>query len=175
MNNKNFIDALNKTLKFEGGFTDGKNQICDAPTNMGITQTTLNKYNAQNPSKNFPKNVRDLTRENAITIYHDMYWARTRIGDIENARIRNAAFDMNVMSGIARATRTIQRAMTRYGVTVTIDGIMGAQTIRALNNIPTNKIDDFMDVLKTVRMESLQRMINWATSKNGWRRRTMSY
>ncbi len=175
MNNKNFIDALTKTLKFEGGFTDGKNQICDAPTNMGITQITLNKYNAQNPLNKFPKNVRDLTRENAITIYYDMYWSHTRIGDIKNARIRNAAFDMNVMSGIARATRTIQCAMTHYGAAVTIDGIMGGQTIRALNNIPTNKIDLFMDALKSERMESLQRMTNWATSQNGWRRRTMSY
>ena len=39
-----FEEAYNKLKEPEGGYIDGKNQVRDEPTNMGIKQSTLDDY-----------------------------------------------------------------------------------------------------------------------------------
>ena len=92
---KKFNQAYNNLKYREGGYTTGKNQKKDEPTNMGIKQSTLDKYSAKYPDKNFPQNVKDLKEYQAKEIYKSEYWDNTRIPQIENDRIRNAVFDMN--------------------------------------------------------------------------------
>ena len=61
-NNEKKIRIIRKCMKNEGGYADTPNRI-DQPTNIGITQPTLNKYNADHPNFNFPESVKDLTPE----------------------------------------------------------------------------------------------------------------
>jgi len=174
-NNERFEKAYNKLKESEGGYTDGKNQVCDKATNMGIKQSTLDKYAQRNPEKDLPTDVKDLEVSQAKEIYKDMYWDNTKIPEIENERIRNAVFDMNVMGAVG-AGRSVQNSLNtccRSGLKV--DGVIGNNTLKALNAIPENKVDDFMRILKKERIKNLQSMRNWPTSKNGWTRRTMGY
>ena len=172
-NNMKFEQAYNKLKEREGGYTDGKNQIKDEPTNMGIKQSTLDRYSAKHPEKNLPSDVKYLTAAQAKEIYKYEYWDNTKIPEIKNDRIRDAVFDMNVMGG---AGKTVQRALNEYnGAELVVDGIIGSQTISALNSIPSNKIDEFMDTLIEQRMNNLRGMTNWSTSKNGWTKRTKAY
>jgi hypothetical protein len=174
--NDNFDKAMEKTFGSEGGYTDGKNQVKDQPTNMGIQQGTLNEFNKKFPDKNFPKDVKDLSQEQARAIYKSEYWDNTKIPNIENDRIRNAAFDMNVMSYKSIMATTMQKAINAYSnAGINVDGDMGIKTIKAINAIPNNKVSDFMDVLKSERMESLKGMKNWPTAQKGWTIRTMAY
>ena len=84
-------------------------------------------------------------------------------------------FDMNVM-GQYNAGKTVQRALNEYnGADLVVDGIIGSKTTSALNSIPSNKIDKFMDILIEQRMNNLKGMTNWSTSKNGWTKRTKAY
>ena len=99
MKDKNFEEAIEKLFINKGGYTPGANQIKDFPTNMGIQQKTLDRYNLMFPYKNFPKDVKLLQKNQAYEIYKEMYWDNTKIPQIKNARIRNAVFDMNVMGG----------------------------------------------------------------------------
>lgn len=175
-NNKHFDAAFEKLKEVEGGYTNGRNQIKDEPTNMGIKQSTLDKYNKKFHNKNFPKDVEHLELEHAKEIYKDEYWNNTKIPNIENDRIRNAVFDMNVMSNPNIMTKTVQNALNSYAnAGLEVDGVMGSKTINAINSISSNQVSDFMDVLKSERMESLRGMINWPTAKNGWKDRTMAY
>ncbi len=57
-------DIIRKTMAEEGGYVDNPNKI-DQPTNSGITQPTLNKYNTEHPDFNFPDAVKDLTNDQA--------------------------------------------------------------------------------------------------------------
>jgi type VI secretion system secreted protein VgrG len=174
-NDKNFENALAKTMKAEGGHTDGKDQINDQPTNMGIKQDTLNTYNKNNPDRNFPQDVKNLAPDQAKEIYKNEYWDNTRIPNIENDRIRNAVFDMNTMGSVA-AGKTLQNTLNSYmNANLNVDGVIGSRTINAINSIPYNKIDGFMDLLKENRLESLRKMENWQTSRNGWTTRTNKY
>ena len=173
---KKFNEALWKTLGFEGGKTDGKDQVKDNPTNLGITQPTLDSFNKEYPEKGFPDKVDDLYKYQASEIYKTNYWDNTRIPDIENDRIRNATFDMNVMSGANITGATMQNALnSSIDARLRVDGIMGNQTIKAINSIPENQVSSFMDTLKKERISSLQGMINWPTAQGGWTTRTMAY
>ncbi len=176
MNDSNFKRALSKTLAWEGGFTTGQNQVRDMPTNMGIQQETLRRYNTMRPDKNFPTDVRDLTMVQATQIYRDMYWDNTKIPQIKHTRIQDALFDMNVMSGARIMAKTLQRALNKYtDANLAVDGVMGVRTQVAINNISEKDVEGFICVLQSVRLASMQRMANWATAEVGWTRRVMSY
>lgn len=171
-----FDKVYNKLKEPEGGYTDGKEQVNDEPTNMGIKQSTLDAYANKRPEKDLPSDVKDLQPEQAKEIYKDMYWDNTKIPEIENERIRNAVFDMGVMSGPATPTKTLQKTLNeQFDAELPVTGYLGNLTIQALNSIPENEIDGFMDALIENRMQSLQEMENWPTAKGGWTKRTRAY
>ncbi len=168
-----FEEAYNKLKEPEGKYTDGTNQVRDEPTNMGIKQSTLNYYTSKHPEKDLPKDVIDLERPQAKEIYKDMYWDKTKIPQIENDRVRNAVFDMNVMGG---AGKVVQRALNDFSdASLAVDGAIGLKTIDALNSIPANKVSDFMETLKAERLKYLKKTPNWPTAKTGWTKRTNKY
>ena len=168
-----FEEAYNKLQEPEGGYTDGKNQVRDEPTNMGIKQSTLDDYARKHSEKDLPSDVKNLQPSQAKEIYKDAYWDNTNIPKIENDRVRNAVFDMNVMGG---AGCVVQRALNDFGnAGLAVDGKIGPKTIDALNSIPANSVSDFMETLKAHRFEYLQKTDNWPTSKNGWTKRTNKY
>lgn len=168
-----FNRAFANLRQSEGGYTNGKNQVRDEATNMGIKQSTLDRYNKKFPQQLFPKNVKDIEYKHARDIYKDEYWDNTQIPNIKNERIRNAVFDMFVMGG---AGTVVQRALNSSAHTqLRVDGIIGTKTINALNNIPENKISEFMETLKTIRINYLQKTVNWRTAARGWTTRTMKY
>ena len=173
MKDKNFEEAIEKLFINEGGYTPGANQIKDFPTNMGIQQKTLDRYNLMFPYKNFPKDVKSLQKNQAYEIYKEMYWDNTKIPQIKNARIRNAVFDMNVMGG---AGIVIQRALNGFlGAGLIEDGVIGNSTLKGINSISDDSVNPFMDILKLVRINYLKGTINWSTAKNGWINRTNKY
>lgn len=172
-NDNNFEQAYNQLKKREGGYTTGKNQKKDEPTNMGIKQSTLDRYSAKYPNKNFLRDVKNLKEYQAKEIYKDEYWDNTRIPQIENDRIRNAVFDMNVMGG---AGKVVQRAINYFSdANLKVDGVIGKETIKAINAIPDTKIEEFISVIKSERINYLQDTKNWETAKNGWIKRTNTY
>lgn len=174
--NQNFRKALEKTLQSEDAFTQNTGRK-DQPTNMGIKQGTLDNYNLRHPNFNFPGNVDKLNQEQAEQIYKTDYWDNLRFDEIKNNRIRDSLFDIGVMSGYGNMAKQIQEALNNFGIKISIDKVMGNQTIGALNNIPNNQINNFMDVLKENRMRHLQNddPQKWQENKNGWTSRTMKY
>lgn len=171
-----FNMAYDKLVRVEGGYTNGKDQVDDEPTNMGIKQSTLEKYLRNNPTKHFPSDVRDLTASQVKEIYKNQYWDNTNIGKINNDRIRNAVFDMGVMSGPVISTKTLQQTLNEvFWEMLPVTGYLGKQTIGVINSIPENRVDDFMMVLVKNRLQSLRKMTNWPTACVGWTVRTQAY
>ena len=170
---KNFEQAYNKLQEPEGGYTDGKDQVDDEPTNMGIKQSTLDRYANKHPDKNMPSDVKYLTAAQAKEIYKNEYWDNTRIPEIKNDRIRDAVFDMNVMGG---AGKTVQRALNSFlDANLVVDGAIGSETIKSINAVPDNAVNEFMIALKSERIDYLKGTENWVTAKNGWLKRVNKY
>lgn len=168
-----FEQAYNKLQEPEGEYTDGKDQVDDEPTNMGIKQSTLDRYTNKHPDKNFPADVKYLTATQAKEIYKNEYWDNTRIPEIKNDRIRDAVFDMNVMGG---AGKTVQRALNSFlDANLVVDGVIGSETIKSINAVPDNAVNEFMVALKSERIDYLKGTKNWVTAKNGWLKRVNKY
>jgi len=168
-------NIIYKTMAEEGGYVDNLN-IIDQPTNSGITQPTLNKYNADHPHFNFPHNVKDLTSEQAQQIYGEVYYDKRRIGEIKNERIARAVFDMGVMSNFNNVGKIVQKTLNDLiGANLKPDGKIGDKTIKALNNIPNDKVNNFMQDLKINRIKYLQGLPGWNKYGRGWTNRTNRY
>jgi len=179
-NNNPVIDErkqniIYKTMAAEGGYVDNP-KLIDQPTNAGITQPTLDKYNKDHPNFNFPKNLRQLTNKQAQQIYSEDYYYEHRINEITNERIAAAVFDMGVMSKFNEVGKIVQKTLNNsMGTNLKIDGKIGDNTISALNNIPDNKLDNFMQNLKENRIEYLRSLPDWNKYGRGWANRTNRY
>ena len=174
-NDKRKQHIIYKTMSEEGGYVDNP-KLIDQPTNSGITQVALDKYNADHPDFNFPDNVKYLTREQSQQIYGEDYYDERRINEIGNDRIANAVFDMGVMSNFNNVGKIVQETLNdSMGENLKIDGKIGDNTIKALNNIPDDKVDDFMQDLKENRIEYLRGLSGWTKYGEGWTSRTNRY
>jgi len=121
-----FIDLIYPLLKREGGFVSHPNDR-GGSTNYGITQTTYAK-SLEKAGKPWA-DVRGLTEDTAIQIYHEMYWKPAKC-DVLPAGIKEIHFDSAVNSGIARANKFLQES-----VGAEQDGILGPKTLAAANEI----------------------------------------
>lgn len=55
------------------------------------------------------------------------------------------------------------------------NGAIGSETIKSINAIPDNAVNEFMVALKSERIDYLQGTKNWVTAKNGWLKRVNKY
>ncbi len=169
------LRIIHKCMKNEGGYVDDP-RIIDQPTNIGVTQPTLDKYNADHPNFNFPETVKDLSPEQVQQIYMEDYYDERCIGEIENERIAMAIFDMGVMSNFRNVIKMVQKTLNdSMGENLVVDGKMGKNTINALNDIPVYKVNDFMNALKENRIEYLRGLSDWGKYGRGWTNRTNRY
>ncbi len=90
-------------------------------TNLGVTEATLREYcRRHNPT--FPRSVSELTHEQAVVIYHAMFWTEIQ-GDRLPAPLAICLFDHAVHVSPARARGHLQAALR-----VTVDRVFGPRT-----------------------------------------------
>lgn len=168
-------NSIEKTMNEEAGYVDNP-RLIDQPTNFGITQPTLDKYNQKHPTLNFPKKVIDIKREHAKQIYKEDYYDGRKIWEIKNPRIAHAVFDMGVMSNFNNVIKTVQKTLNNFQrANLIVDGKMGNKTIGALNSVPDDKINEFMNLLKRNRIKYLRSLSDWGKFGRGWVSRTNRY
>lgn len=159
----------------EGGYVDAPQRI-DQPTNIGITQPTLDNYRKNNPDANMPAKVRDLSPQHAEQIYATQYFDNRRIGEIKNTRIAGAIFDMGVMSNFRNVGKIVQKTLNQtMGANLHIDGIIGNKTIDEINQIPDVFVNQFMGAMIENRLKYLQKLPTWPKFGKGWTARTRRY
>lgn len=114
-------------LQWEGGFVNDPDDLGGA-TNMGVT---IGTYEAYCRKKGYPRptieRLKNLTKENWAEIFKTMYWDRWRADEIKNQSVANILVDWVWASG----SHGIKRPQRLLGVKA--DGIVGKQTIAALN------------------------------------------
>ena len=110
---------IKKVLIAEGG-----DKITNDPSDSG----GLTKYGIS--QKAFPNvDIRNLTEEKAIGIYKEIYCDPCKIDLIKDELLALHVFDFAVTSGVNRAIKTLQLI-----VGVPADGILGGQTLAAVNS-----------------------------------------
>ena len=102
MSYENFQKALEFLFPSEGGYSNHKNDKGRA-TNMGITQNTYNVYRKQ---KKLPfKDVKNITKDEAIKIYYENYWISSGADKIDDSSMSIALFDTAVLHGPGTAKK----------------------------------------------------------------------
>ncbi len=82
--------------------------------------------------------IANLTESEALTILDRDYWQKYNLSQIENQAIANQLFFMIVNMGATDATRIAQVSVNACGrgiIRSTVDGVLGPQTILALNSL----------------------------------------
>ena len=115
----------------EGGFVNDPNDPGGA-TNFGVTIHTMRRLGLDltGDGSVTEADVRALSREQAVTIFLDHYFARPGIGALPEA-LQPSVFDMYVNAG-ANAVRILQRLLNEMGYDLDVDGVIGPQTLRAV-------------------------------------------
>lgn len=137
-------------MENEGGFVD------DSRDAGGATKYGISK-------KAYPElDIPSLTMQQAKDIYYRDYWSRCKCEYLPDA-LSVAVFDYAVNSGNIRAVKDLQLSLG-----VTVDGVIGNQTIGAANRVPLKPvIEKYCDA----RLKFLMGLKNWKYYGEGWSNR----
>ena len=163
-----FNKAIKFVLKNEGGYSDHPVDE-GGPTNWGITMQTLSHWRKATCSA---EDVMNLSSTEAIEICREEYWNRLMLNMADDDVIATILFDSGVNRGIGTAVIDIQRALRIHA-----DGMMGPQTIRAINFM-TPRIGLSMEFIKLAQrayIKIVQAKPAQLVFLNGWILRTQRY
>ena len=115
----------------EGGFVNDPDDPGGA-TNHGVTIHTLRRLgiDVNRDTRIDVADVRALTRAQAVEIYLEHYFKRPGIAALPEV-LQASVFDMYVNAG-ANAVKILQRLVSQMGFACRDDGVIGPQTIRAV-------------------------------------------
>jgi lysozyme family protein len=127
---KTIQDIAADIVTREGGFVDDPHDPGGA-TNYGVTIHTMRRLGLDLTGDGIidTDDVRALSREQAIEIFIEHYFRRPGIQALPVA-LQPSVFDMQVNAG-SNAIRILQRLLRDMGHDISVDGVIGPQTIRA--------------------------------------------
>ena len=157
-----FKEALTKTLTWEGGYSNHKNDL-GGETYMGLSSRFL---------KSIGMSLDNLTERDVIRIYYEHFWLKLRLDDVQSSALQSNLFDMGVNAGVGTATRLIQRACNILGSSLKEDGIMGPHTLHSINEHNELVLNNLYTAL---RQDYYTRLANKRTFLRGWLRRAQSF
>lgn len=108
--------------EIEGGYVNDPRDP-GGETNFGISKRAYPNVN-----------IAELTRDEAIEIYHRDYWLAAHCDKLPNL-IAVCVFDAAVNQGVGAATRLLQKAAR-----VAVDGQIGPKTLRAVHQADTHDL-----------------------------------
>jgi uncharacterized protein (TIGR02594 family) len=151
-----FQRCVGYVLSDEGGDVDDSRDP-GGRTSRGITENDWSHWLQSHPS--LPTDVFDAPQDQIEAIYRAWYWNLLN-GDELPPGVDYAVFDYGILSGVRRASRSLQKL-----VGVTTDGGVGAQTIRAVKGAdPAQLVND----LCADRLQEMRRSPVWSVYGAGW-------
>ena len=121
-------DIIDQILSEEGSEYTDDPADGGGPTKYGITRADLATWRGRPVT---PADVRDLTEEEARSIYLERYIEAPGFDKIADPGLRNLVVDIGVNQGVPTAIRFLQAA-----IGVTVDGLFGPKTLAAVNTQP---------------------------------------
>ncbi len=134
----------------EGGYVNDPDDPGGA-TKYGVTIHTMRRLGLDLDGDGDIDNddVRVLTRAHAVSIFVEHYFRRPRIDQLPQA-LQATVFDMYVNAG-ANAVKILQRLFVQMRISVTVDGVIGPQTINAAKQAFAAAPDHLVDAYGIAR------------------------
>ncbi len=128
--------AFRRTLENEGGLNATTSELHDDPG--GLTKWGIS-------SKYYPnEDIKNMPISRALQIYSDI-WKRERMDELPDT-IAGKIFDMSFPMGWLNAVTCVQGALNACGQPLKIDGVMGVETLKALD---TTFEDEFLAAFRS--------------------------
>lgn len=116
-----FLEAFEELIGIEGGYVN------DPDDPGGETKYGISK-------RSYPHlDIARLTLEEAEAIYKKDFWDYLRLDDVYDNRVKFELFEQAVNFGQGQAAMNVQAALNLLGKTIKFDGIVGSETIKAIN------------------------------------------
>lgn len=145
-----FLRAVDFTLRWEGSEFEDDPDDAGGATKFGID------------SRSHPGvDIRHLTRDGAIAIYHNEYWNKMRCEELPSP-VAEVVFDIGVNNGTGRAAKWLQRE-----VGTEPDGVIGPFTIEATNLKDPREVAMHLALRRDAFYEEIARG-RQAKFLNGW-------
>lgn len=152
----------------EGGYS---NRAADSggPTNFGITLVALQNWRGD--STLTARDVRALTRAEALTIYREEYIIKPGFDRIPDPVLRAHVVDFGVTSGQATAARMLQKVLG-----VRRDAVIGPQTLAAIAALGATRTSNRLMLERiTLSGKIAQRRPKDLANLGGWLNRAMGF
>ena len=149
-------------LRWEGGFSDDPDDRGGA-TNKGVTLATFRHFYGSDSSV---EQLRNMTYRQWFHIFKTGYWNRWRGDEIESQPLANLLVDWVWASGV-HGIRLPQRILG-----VKDDGLVGPQTLRALNGRAPEALFRELQAARIAFVEGIARRTpSQKKFLNGWKNR----
>ncbi len=165
-----FDECLKFVAKWEGGFS---NDPVDrgGPTNMGITQATLDRYLEKKRAPSFP--VENLKADDARVIYFDEYWVPAGCSRFIQP-LDLITFDTSVNMGVRASVKLLQRSLG-----IKDDGVLGPITLGAVSHwVAKDELQDLCLKYWGLRKERYDEIVAKDSSQKkfarGWHNRMLA-
>ncbi|SLN65867.1 putative Peptidoglycan domain protein [Aquimixticola soesokkakensis] len=169
----------------EGGYV---NDPADpgGPTNHGVTLATMRRLlmDLDGDGDIDAQDVKQVTRQQARDVFLEHYFVRPHI-DLLPQSVQASVFDMYVNAG-ANAVVILQRLLVDMGQSLSVDGVIGAQTATAckiaMSLAPHHFVDaygiarrNYYYALADERPQSRKYARTQAGTKGGWIKRAEEF
>jgi lysozyme family protein len=146
-----FNRCIQVILRNEGGYVNHPSDP-GGETNMGIAK------------KFYPDlDIKNLTRNQAIEIYHRDYWNKMKLHGIFDENIILQVFDMGVNAGIRTAIKIIQRIIDAQ-----VDGYTGPETNGLINAYEGDLVELYKQERKKYYFDLARRKPQMQVFLAGW-------
>ena len=180
----NFDWAVRCVLHHEGGWSDDPDDRGGA-TNFGISLRYL-QARGDLDRDGLPDgdmdgdgdvdadDIRATDRDAAIELYRTGFWLPNKCDKIKSSLCATKIFDMAVNMGSRQAWKLVQRSCVKLGSTLTVDGVVGENTLNAVNSYHRTDYE-LIDVIRDRQANFYETIIErnptQAKFRLGWRRR----
>jgi len=141
--------SVNKILEYENTQTDNNATQINA---YGVNQEKLDMYRAARPRYNFPKNIKNLDKEQAKQIL-SYFWDNYRFSDYKYDEIQEKVWDMMIHMSMSDLEKQINECIRKYykfdaGFYAPFGSVA---SVSLLNGMAPKHIPDFYLILNEVK------------------------